>query len=560
MSENTNPPTENALAFVTNRWSRRFVQPLLIGLMVTAVFTAVCVLLFILTGDGAWLVMPLLCFVLVLEGVYTTLWLQHPNQRITDNLAYRAAEVVVIVLICRLFTWVIGGDLPDWRLYEEYLRRPFALFSGMLFVVGTPLILAAWSQAINTMGIFTELAVDEGEAVYFLTPKRERDDDARPFQLDRSRLVVDFFRQWVAGGVLLVLLAAMSTFDLPQLEDWNNILQLARMGMMPHMLTALLVYFISGFLLLSQARLAAINGRWLHDGVMKSHTVERNWHRYSLRLLLVVALIASFLPLGDTTGIGRLLEIILFVLGAIFSLLSFLFLGLLAALIPNAQQEAGEATPTPEIFPTVPSMTPVPPSEAAETAELVFSSAFWAVAIVLSVVAISFFLRERGVRLNTTLLRQIWAALSAWLAQVWRAARAQATELRQAAQARLQLIREKPEEQEEEKKRPFRFIRVNALPPREQIRYFYLSTLQRAEERGVPRRADETPLEFARDLKEEFPDAEIDVEELTGAFLKARYSPQPIEKEDVGPVKKRWKEMRSRLRTGRRGRNQVTEE
>ena len=68
---------------------------------------------------------------------------------------------------------------------------------------------------------------------------------------------------------------------------------------------------------------------------------------------------------------------------------------------------------------------------------------------------------------------------------------------------------------------PWRFIRLNALSAREQIRYFYLSTVRRAGERGVPRDRSETPSEFAADLKENWPEAEVDIEALTDAFLHA---------------------------------------
>lgn len=553
--------SDNVLRFITNRWSRRVVQPILIALLNTSLFIALAVVIFIVTGNNAWLQMPFLVFILMLEGVYTTLWLHHPSQRITDNMAYRAAELVVIVLITRVFTWIISGTLPDIQLYETYLRRPFLLFSGTLFVLGVCLIVSVWVRSIDLTITFITLSIDQGEASYYLSPKLRRSEDGRPFQLDRSTLVRSFFRQWIWGGVLLAILAAMSTFDLPQLENWNRVFSLARLGLMPEMLLALLVYFLSGFLLLSQARLAAVNARWLHDGVTKHGEVERSWHRYSLRLLLIVALIASLLPLGNTTGISRILESILFVITAVASFVTFLFFGLLAMLIPQASpEEAGAITPTPEIFPTVPPVTPAPPTQPNETIEIIFSSAFWAVAIVLTIMAVSFFLRERGVRFNSVLLRRVWTALRTWLGRVWQQLSVQAGDLRQTVQQRLQTIRPSARKKEKEQQRPFRFLRINALPPRERIRYFYLSTVQRAEEKGIPRRDDETPLEFAQDLKEQFPDAEIDVEELTDAFVKARYTPQPIEEEEVDPVKKRWKQMRGRLRRNRRRQDESTAE
>ena len=162
----------------------------------------------------------------------------------------------------------------------------------------------------------------------------------------------------------------------------------------------------------------------------------------------------------------------------------------------------------------------------------------------MSAIAISFFLRERGVRLNTAVFQTIWQRVQAWLQTTWRGAGHQVRDWQQAVRARLQ----REPEAKPESKPPWRFVRLNALSPREQIRYFYLSTVKRAADKGVPREQAETPLEFARDLKETWPEAEEDVDILTEAFLEARYGRSPIEAEDVNPIKKRWRQVKASLR------------
>jgi hypothetical protein len=541
---------EPVLRFVTHAWSRRVIQPLLIALLTTSLFAGVVIILGLITSEKAWLLMPILGFIVALEGVYTVLWLAHPNQRITDNTAYHAAEVVVIILLTRFYTWLLNGQFPDWQLYETYLRNPFLLFSDQLFWLGLLLILALWARTLSLSMAFARLAIDEGEAHYYLTPKNQRLDDQRPFLLNRIGIVHSFFRQWVYGGIVLGFVATASTFDLPTLPSSESIFAIARLGMPAEMLIALLIYFIAGLLLLSQGRLAAANARWLRDGVAKSKRVERAWHRFSTRLIIFIAFIAALLPIGSTNAIGRILEAMIGTLTALVSLLFLLISGLLSLIIPQVEPaEQLPQTPMPELFPT-PAFTPASAPPPNDTAELVFSSAFWALAIVLGIVAISFFLRERGVRINTTQFKQVWSQLAMWLKQMWAGVSKQAAELRQVIQERWQVARK--EDEEDGGKRPFRFIRVNALPPREQIRYFYLSTVRRASEKGIERKQSETPLEFAHDLKEELPDAEMDVEALTDAFLKARYSPQPIEKEDVNPVKRRWKQLRANIRRHRK--------
>jgi hypothetical protein len=80
------------------------------------------------------------------------------------------------------------------------------------------------------------------------------------------------------------------------------------------------------------------------------------------------------------------------------------------------------------------------------------------------------------------------------------------------------------------------------------IRYFYLSTVRRASEQGVSREPGKTPLEYVQQLKTNWPEAENDLDDLTEAFIRARYSSQPIRREETNIVKAHWKRIRARLR------------
>jgi hypothetical protein len=72
--------------------------------------------------------------------------------------------------------------------------------------------------------------------------------------------------------------------------------------------------------------------------------------------------------------------------------------------------------------------------------------------------------------------------------------------------------------------------------------------VRRAGENGIDRRDSETPLEYIQDLKKAWPEADIDFETMTDAFLEARYSPQPIEKHKANAIKQRWNSLRTSLR------------
>ncbi|HEX6383677.1 MAG TPA: DUF4129 domain-containing protein [Anaerolineae bacterium] len=538
------------LSFVTNTWSRTVVQPFLIALLITSLFTGILVLLDVLMPGRQWLSLSFFCLFVTLEGIYTTLWLNHPNRRLLNRLAYRTAELVVIIILLRLYTWVVTGNWPDLLPLQVFLRSPFVLFAGLLFLAGSVIVALAWQRALEVSEVFALLSIDRAEADYYSLPPHEREWSARPLRVDRGPLVTTFFQQWIWGGIILAVCTALSTLDFRVMVAADNPFAIVRLGLPPAMLAALMIYFLSGFLLLSQARLAAMNARWLNDGVVKSRRVERSWHRSSLWLLLVIALGAAFLPLGSTLAISRILQMLVAAMTLAFYLLSFLFFSLLAFFFASVPASAPEARPDALenlVVPTpVPRATPAAPNE---TAEIVVSSLFWTLIIVVTVMAIGFYLRERGYRLNAESLRRAWSAVSDWLRRIWRGASTQARDIQHAVRTRL---RPQTKEEDQSKKSPWRFIRVNSLSPREQIRYFYLSTVRRAADQGVARQQSETPLEYAEDLKENWPEVEVDVEELTEAFLRARYSAQPIDREDVNPVKRRWKQLRARLRQRRR--------
>lgn len=536
-------------AYVTNKWSRTVVQPLLIALVMTAFLTAVAVVIDTILGDTWGVMLAPIYFLASLEGVYTTLWLEHPNRRQLNRAAYRAAEFLVILLILRLYTWIIAGSFPRFAGLADYLRYPYLLAADGFFIGGVLLTLLAWTRANALCRRYNDLAIDRAEAYFFTLPRGEQDAALKPSFSDRGAILAGLFSQWISGGILLTLCTAVITvrpFTYPLQQSLRS---LSSLPLPPAMILSLLVYFVGGLLLLSQARLGALNARWLHEGVIKTPDVEHTWQRYTTWLLLAIAGAALFLPLGSTLAIGRVLDVVVSAVLAFFTLLSYLFVGLMGLFAAPLSEGLPAGTPQPQPTQAVPTPqpTPLPTSTAPpdETAQLMISSAFWAVAIVMTVVAVSFFLRDRGIRLNLRLFQMLGHSLATWVRGLWRDASEYAGDFRQSIRTRLS-----PKETEKEKGEtpPWRFIRVNALPPREQIRYFYLSTVKRAGDRGVPRDQGETPLEFAEDLKTNWPEAEAEIEELTEAFLRARYSQEKIEKVDVHPVKKQWQQVKASLR------------
>ncbi|HRQ41728.1 MAG TPA: DUF4129 domain-containing protein [Chloroflexota bacterium] len=548
-------PDSEEYGYMTNKWSRTAVQPLLIALVTTAFFTALATAMDVVLQTVLFRALTPLFFLISLEGIYTTLWLNHPDRRQLNRLAYRAAEFLVFVLILRFYTWLAADSLPRMSQLTDYLRFPWLMVADGYFVINVILLLLAWVRAISAAEAFNDLAIDEAEVYYFTLPRSEQDANLKPAFSNRMEIVAGLFHQWLWGGVLLALATAVAGVDARTLSiSTESLISLQRLPLPPALIWSLFVYFVAGLLLLSQARLGALNARWLHDGASKSPEIERSWHRMTTWLLLVMAVIALFLPLGSTFAIGRVLAFVVSFVAQIFVFLAYLLTILLTMFFaPLTEQSLPEipSTPSPTPPPATPAPTPIPPVNLPpdETAQMLVSSAFWAVAIVMSFIAISFFLRDRGFRVNTALLARAGGGLLAWLRSLWHDMADYAGDFAQSARNRWQTA-VKPDETTPSTP-PWRFIRLNSLSPRDQIRYFYLATVRRAAEQGKPRDPDETPLEFAEDLKTGWPDAEAEIEDLTEAFLRARYSRENIEKDDVNPVKQQWRQVKNRLRRSR---------
>jgi hypothetical protein len=537
-------PPETWLPYVTNRWSRVVAQPLLITTMLTALIAGPLIVLQLIMPATPWKVLIFVSFLLILQTIYTTLWLKRASQRTLNRSAYRAAEFLIFIVLLRLLAWTITSSWPTPEMWELFLFEPLTFFIDGFFLVGILVLFVVWQLAIQTTHLFGKLAIDQAEAAYYADVFGKHKLDTRPDITDRGQLISSFLHQWLIGGMVVVVCAALSTFDLlAQPAAGQSLFNLARLPLPRQMLLALVIYFLAGFALLSQGKLALMNARWLINDVQKNERLERSWYRFSLGLLGLVALVAAFLPLGSTIALGQIVGAVVQGIMAVVSFLFALLIGLLSLLFPAANQALESET-----LPSEPMVMPTPPAQvtdASETIQMIGSSAFWTAAIVLTVLAFLFFVRERGVSLNKDTWRLWWTAVTQW----WHNLRQNTARQIAAAQKAIQNRRRQRPESIIDRLRPRRrLIRLNALSPRDQLRYFYLSTVERAGQRGVPRQKSETPLEFAQDLKENWPDAEVDVEKVTAAFLQARYSPQPIAPEQVNPIKAHWQQLRARLR------------
>ena len=544
------------LAFRIDPWTRKLIRPLLIALLATSVSIALLVIARIVTPELGWMTLVPFCFIAALEGVYTSAWLNNPDSNGVDRMTYRAAEMLLILVLARVYSWIVfGHGIPSPDDMRLFLLSPIAVLATGAFVSTAVIALVAWGIGVSLGRTFTRLDLSVYELnFYTLSPAEQKAKaDDRPIQIAREDLQNQFLNTWLVIGMVMVFLAALSTYEVRELTSVTNPFEITRLGLTPAMLFALMTYFLVGFWLLSHARLLRMNARWLVDGVAKETSLERGWQRSTSVLLIAIAFLAAFLPIGSTLAISRILTIglagIAYLFNIFISFFGYLFASTIMLLTQNVEEtEQPIAQPTPVPTPEPP---PAPPVETSEFLSMVVSSAFWALVIAFIIAAFLFFLRERGYRIDKTVVGSYWVTFASWVREMWQRLRGRARSLSHELQVRLRRPPSLGPSHRDRKLQPPRFLRLGELSPREQIRFYYLALVRRAAESGVDRRESETPLEFAQDLKETWPDTETEVDDLTQAFLEARYSPRPIEKPTATTIKERWKTLRTRLRRPR---------
>lgn len=525
-------------------------RPLLLAVLLTALFTGPILVIDLISPQPAWSALPVVVFFVVLEATYTTNWLHQPQRRHLSRVNYRLAEFIVIALLLRLLSWGMSGGIPSSEVWRGYLLAPLSFFDST-YLVYLLIALFAWERGAHFSGLFIDLSLSASEVDYYSLPRLEqaRRFHDRPIDRERPAVFAQLVKSWLGGGLLLVFFAALTTVDLPTLDLARGVRTINRLGLRSEMLAALLIYFLLGLWLISQGRLAMIRSRWLAEGTVSRPGVIATWRRTSLVLLLLVALVAAFLPIGSTFAIAAVLRAIItavfFVVQLLFLALTLLFVTLVNLL--GIEPEQGEEM---DLVPQQPEFPQLAPQDGplSETSALLAGGLFWLLVVAVAMVALAFFLRDRGYRLEQFgVLKSWWQSVQLWLERLFGGAARQATVLRHSLGARLRQLR--PDTGSA--RTPWRFMRINALPPRQQVRYFYLSTVRRAEEKGVPRGDSETPAEYAQHLKENWPEAGEEIEALTDAFLEARYSRRDFETEELNPVKAIWRRVRSALRRPR---------
>jgi hypothetical protein len=517
-------------------WVENLLRPALIAGMV-ACLTAPLVVFFrwLLPGwDGMYFVV--FAFVASMEGILSERALQ--KRRITGwaYIGSRAAEALLLLLLLKLANYIplgfeqILADAQIWTTDPYQFVSGIDLFTGMLFLALWPgsLYVARMARELDIEGGKEPPPADRTSAEYYLwltQPSVVR---------DRQEILGFLGEFFLWGGIMMLLAATVIHFFVSSIQV---------------LAVPTLLYFALGIALLTQARLGVNYASWQVQGITVQPGLGRRWLVWAVVFLVGVAVVALLLPTYYTMGP---LKALLGLISMLYTLLAFvmgliLFLLTLPLLLLNPNMERPEP---PQLGPIgFPTPAPGTASVSPPWLEILASAAFWLVVLAIVVYALRRFLRDRfgapgeGAEAEGSL----WSRFLAWLRALWQRWRSWGQEVQ------VRLIRRRAGQLGEGTTAAAlrRFFFPGRLPPREMIRYFYLSAARRAAQAGQPRRPGQTPFEYQAALDRQFPELEPDLEGLTEAFVQARYSNRTVAQQEAEAVKPLWQRIRAALRRKR---------
>jgi len=462
-----------------NPWVDNLFRPAILTAMVSCLSVAIIAL--VKTVNPSWRAAYFLTgmILVTVEAIYSYRVLKQYRSVHLAPWRFRLVEWGALILLLKLLTYsnkpwsFILADL------QSLARSPLDFFSLELTVL---LVLAAfaWGAATSAMQDF--------EALY--DPFTFRSASITPFD--------DLMRRFFWGGGWLVLISGVTQWALR--NGMESLIDLRRPSIGGVILNVM-IYFMLGLILLSQAQLTMLLTRWKIQDVEVSSRLVKRWTLSGLALLAIVTLAVLFLPTGYSLGflasIGVALQFlleILFFLGQLLVLLLSLPFLLLGFLLPD--MELGMGTPTP-IQPPIQGGTQGLGSAGPPWWEALRSLAFWLILLAMAWYLIRTYLKDHPDLLEALKNFRLFRISFGWLTSWWQW-------LVGIAQAGVDLIprsvKLSREGDEVVARTKWRWPRLRSMSAQEKILYYYLNTLERAAKAGSVRQKHQTPAEFETDL------------------------------------------------------------
>ncbi len=442
----------------------------------------------------------LLCPLACLEGLYSARLIRAQHLQTPDVWRFRAVEAIGLALAVKLSSAVTSSNF-----------LPTLIRLDMRSAIGGAIVFALWIAVLLTAHDFQEL--DDPPAPV-MAPG---DSYVSPLE----RLTARFF----IGGLLIFVAASI-------MSVWR--------GLISVVIPATFAYFVIGLLFLPGLRFQMSRREWRSLGIRSDDSMMIPWTRSGLVLVGLAAMIAVLLPTGYLNGLldffRSVFETLSMLAAFVGGMLAWLF-SLPFRLLTGTSADPKNAPPPP---PKLPSVTNPAAPVTSQILDLILKLGL--VALILYIV-ITYFRDHPELWLMLKRLR-----LMRFLATLWASLRHGIGSIAQGVRLRIPAALPRLIRRQSTSGNPFRFVRLNALSARERVLYFYLSTVRRAEEQGIPRAPTQTPYEYSQTLNPTLPGGHEDLEALTGAFVEARYSRHPVEPTQAKQVQSSWERVKAALR------------
>ncbi|HEV2122789.1 MAG TPA: DUF4129 domain-containing protein, partial [Chloroflexota bacterium] len=393
--------------------------------------------------------------------------------------------------------------------------------------------------------------------------------NASPYRfVSHARAWSRLMSYFVTGGFLVLIFAGLSLVSVEDLGDANR----TEIG---GVIPSVLLYYLLGLILASQASLDRLRTDWLRAGASVQPGLARRWLTYGLTLMLFALILALFLPTSFTNRAADELPgawgVLWFVtwpfrvtLGALFGIIGWLFAHIAALLFaPVAGLLPKGPASAPPVVPPVPMVqaapTPSPEGAAGFGSQWIWALLFYVAPSLLALYAIWNTWQKRhsiwgGLRaFGRDTVAMVWGAILDVAAVFWRFFGGLSPGFLARAPEQIKARwRKRQRKGEAALGEAPNWLRLRNLAPRALIVYFYTSLVQRATAVGWERRRGQTAYEYSRELGDHLPDRRDELQLLTDAFVRARYSRGEIPEEDARRARTPWQRIRDSLQTRRR--------
>jgi hypothetical protein len=513
-------------AFRNNQtWAMTISYVAVIG-MVTCLAIALLPLIdWALSGDAGFI--PPMAFLVSLECVISFRVLRMLAREPQERIYFRISEIIILIFAIKLFVEFrhgLGYFLQNLSRWQSNFSESF--FSPE-FLVALAVMTAMWWITWWYGSDLVEMETDE----FILSAA-----SAEAVPSNRRGIHQGLIGRVLIIGWLIVILTVLGQYQVIPGATQTNF-------------TNVIAYFIFGLLLLSQTNFAAWRAAWGYERATINRNLAQRWLGYSLAFLLAISLLALLLP---TRYAYSLFPMLSYLLGLFLAIIQFVFAivmvpifflaGLLARLFGTDDVTIEKLAP-PAFLP--PESDPAMAANPAFWWDLLKSVAFWAVFIVIIVLAFAQYARqnEQVAGFLRRIFRWRWAIKAfEWLRETFGGVRQNIAELLQAGINRLRTVRSGVSLE------TWRYLNPRRLSTRQRILFYYLALVRRAGETGAPRQPAQTPQEYAQNLSSAHPEVTPDLAAITEAFVEARYTQHPVSDEQASFVKRLWEQLRRTLR------------